>query len=116
MELYWAWYVLGTDTNTMKTPNQICAASVWIIKGGIKKNSLNIFSKFSPNLFEKAMYIDKDWAATYLLGWVNFSNHGTTQICVAIWCFSNKSKILAQYLQNSGGDKGLKDLKNIFEN
>ena len=45
MEWYWAWYVLGPDTNTMKTPSHICAASVWIWKGGIKKNSRNIFSK-----------------------------------------------------------------------
>ena len=44
MEWYWAWYVLGPDTNTMKTPSQICVASVWIWKGGIKKNSRNILS------------------------------------------------------------------------
>ena len=52
----------------------------------------------------------------WTLGWVNFSNQGTTQICVAIWCFSMKFKILALYLQNSGGDKGLKDSKNFFGN
>ena len=66
MDWYWAWYVHGPDTNTMKTPSQIHAASVWIWKGGIKKNSWNIFSKFSPNLFRKALYIDNDWAVTYL--------------------------------------------------
>ena len=66
MEWYWAWYVLGPDTNTMKMPSQICAASVWIRKGDIKKNSRKIFSKFSPNLFRKAVCIDKDWAVTYL--------------------------------------------------
>ena len=66
MEWYWAWYVLGPDTNTMKTPSHIFAASVWIWKGGIKKYFGNIFSKFSPNLFRKAVYIDMDWAVTYL--------------------------------------------------
>ena len=30
------------------------------------KNSRNIFSKISPNLFRKAVYIDKDWAVTFL--------------------------------------------------
>ena len=50
----------------MKTPSQICATSVWIWKGGIKKNSGNIFSKISPNLFRKALSIDKDWPVTYL--------------------------------------------------
>ena len=57
---------LWPDTDTMKTPNQICAASVWIWKGGIKKNCRNIFSKFSPNLSGKAVSIDKDWPVTYL--------------------------------------------------
>ena len=56
----------GLDINTMKTPGQICAASVWIWKGGIKKNSWNIFSKISPNLFRKAVHIDKDWPVIYL--------------------------------------------------
>ena len=45
---------------------QATSASVWIWKGGIKKNSRKFFSKFSPNLFRKAVYIDKDWAVTYL--------------------------------------------------
>ena len=66
MELCWAWYVLGPDTNTMKTPSHICAASVWIWKGGIKKILRTFFSKFSPNLFRKAVHIDKNWAVTFL--------------------------------------------------
>ena len=67
MEWYWAWYVLGPDTNTgntMMTPSLFCPP-VWISKGGIKKNSQNIFFKFSPNLFRKAVYIDKGWAVTF---------------------------------------------------
>ena len=67
MEWYWAWYVLGPDTNTdntMMTPSLFCPP-VWISKGGIKKNSRNIFFKFSPNLFRKAVYIDKGWAVTF---------------------------------------------------
>ena len=67
MEGYWAWYVLGPDTNTgntMMTPSLFCPP-VWISKGGIKKNSRNIFFKFSPNLFRKAVYIDKGWAVTF---------------------------------------------------
>ena len=58
--------MLGPDTNTLKTPSHICAASVWIWKGGIKKNSRNIFFKISPNLFREAVFIDKDWQVTYL--------------------------------------------------
>ena len=67
MEWYWAWYVLGPDTNTgntMMTPSLFCPP-VWISKGGIKKNSRNIFFEFSPNLFRKAVYIDKGWAVTF---------------------------------------------------
>ena len=67
MEWYWAWYVLGPDTNTgntMMTPSLFCPP-VWISKGGIKKNSRNIFFKSSPNLFRKAVYIDKGWAVTF---------------------------------------------------
>ena len=67
MEWYWAWYVLGPDTNTgntMMTPSLFCPP-VWIAKGGIKKNSRNIFFKFSPNLFRKAVHIDKGWAVTF---------------------------------------------------
>ena len=68
MEWYWAWYVLGPDTNTgntMMTPSLFCPP-VWISKGGIKKNSWNIFFKFSLNLFRKVVHIDKDWAVTFL--------------------------------------------------
>ena len=57
MEWYWAWYVLGPDTNTgntMMTPSLFCPP-VWNSKGGIKKNSRNIFFKFSPNLFRNMM-------------------------------------------------------------
>ena len=50
MVWHWAWYVLGPDTNTMKTPSQSCAVFVWIWKGGIWKDSRNIFPKISPNL------------------------------------------------------------------
>ena len=60
MEWYWTWYQYNEDSS------HICAASVWIWNGGIKKNLGTFFSKFSPNLFRKAVYIEKDWAVTYL--------------------------------------------------
>ena len=54
MEWYWAWYVLGHDTNTMKTPSQICAASVWIWKGGFKKRILGTcFQNFHQTSLER---------------------------------------------------------------
>ena len=66
MGRYWAQSVPGLDTFTMKTPSQICADSVWVWKGKIQKNSRNIFSKLSPNLFRQGLSIDKDWPFTSL--------------------------------------------------
>ena len=53
MEWYWAWYALGPDTNTMKIPSQIRGASVWIWKGGVKKNFHNIFQNFHQTSLER---------------------------------------------------------------
>ena len=52
MEWYWAWYVLGPDTKTTKTPSQICDAFVWIWKGGTEKE----FSEhFFPNFHQTSL-------------------------------------------------------------
>ena len=53
------------DAFTMKTSSQICAVSVWVLKGGILKNSVNNFSQFLPNLFRQGWSKDKNWPVTY---------------------------------------------------